>query len=94
MHVCACVCVCVCVQDTNFFLHPRLRAMSESPRRPIIEEMSRKHPDNRLRKKLGMSLPNLAEESSLKVTFRQLSVQKCNLGSTLKIGVDFFKLHK
>ncbi|XP_062842289.1 DENN domain-containing protein 3 [Trichomycterus rosablanca] len=70
----------------------RLRTMSESPRRPIMEEMSRKHPDIRLRKKLGMSLPNLVEECSLKGPFRQLSFQKCNIGTTSK--TDFQKPFK
>uniref|UniRef100_A0A8B9RD96 DENN/MADD domain containing 3a n=1 Tax=Astyanax mexicanus TaxID=7994 RepID=A0A8B9RD96_ASTMX len=39
----------------------RTRTMSDSPRRPTMQEMARKYtgPENRLSKRLGMSLPNL-----------------------------------
>ncbi|XP_010871469.2 DENN domain-containing protein 3 isoform X2 [Esox lucius] len=42
----------------------RLRSMTESPRRPTMLEMARKHttPESRLSKRLGASLPNLGEE--------------------------------
>ncbi|KAB5530741.1 hypothetical protein PHYPO_G00132890 [Pangasianodon hypophthalmus] len=55
----------------------RLRTMPESPRRP-------KQPDYQLRKRLGMSLPNLVEDFSLTVPVRQLSFQKPNKGATFK----------
>ncbi|XP_066530128.1 DENN domain-containing protein 3 isoform X2 [Hoplias malabaricus] len=56
----------------------RFRAMSESPRRPTMQEMARKYtgPENRLSKRLGMSLPNLVEDRSLTGSVRQLSLMK------------------
>lgn len=43
----------------------KLRTIMDAPRRPNMQEMARKctSPENRLSKKLGMSLPNLAERS-------------------------------
>ncbi|XP_076865974.1 DENN domain-containing protein 3 isoform X2 [Brachyhypopomus gauderio] len=45
----------------------RLRTMSDSPRKPVMQEMARKHTssDTPMRKWLGMSLPNLLEERPL-----------------------------
>ncbi|XP_047006717.1 DENN domain-containing protein 3 isoform X1 [Ictalurus punctatus] len=59
----------------------RLKTMPESLRRP---NMTRKQPDYQLRKRLGMSLPNLVEDLSLMVPVRQLSFQKSDKGSLLK----------
>uniref|UniRef100_A0A8C7G5Q8 DENN domain-containing protein 3 n=1 Tax=Oncorhynchus kisutch TaxID=8019 RepID=A0A8C7G5Q8_ONCKI len=41
----------------------RLKSMTESPRRPTMQEMARKYtiPESRLSKRLGASLPNLGE---------------------------------
>uniref|UniRef100_A0A8C7QWN4 DENN domain-containing protein 3 n=1 Tax=Oncorhynchus mykiss TaxID=8022 RepID=A0A8C7QWN4_ONCMY len=41
----------------------RLRSMTESPRRPTMQELARKYtsPESRLSKRLGASLPNLGE---------------------------------
>lgn len=46
-----------------------------------------KQPDYQLRKRLGMSLPNMAEVCSLMVPARHLSFQKSDKGSTLKPGL-------
>ncbi|XP_060752878.1 DENN domain-containing protein 3 isoform X1 [Tachysurus vachellii] len=62
----------------------RLRTMTESPQRPNMNEVTRKQPDYQLRKRLGMSLPNLVEDFSLMAPMRHLSFQKSDKGSTLK----------
>ncbi|XP_072531434.1 DENN domain-containing protein 3 [Salminus brasiliensis] len=73
----------------------RMRTMSDAPRRPTTQEMARKYtgPENRLSKRLGMSLPNLVEERSLNGPVRQLSLMKSPLqsdkGATYRPG---FKL--
>uniref|UniRef100_A0A673X5A1 DENN domain-containing protein 3 n=1 Tax=Salmo trutta TaxID=8032 RepID=A0A673X5A1_SALTR len=43
----------------------KMKAMTDNPRRPTMQEMARKYssdPENRLNKRLGMSLPNLGED--------------------------------
>uniref|UniRef100_A0AAR2J0J7 UDENN domain-containing protein n=1 Tax=Pygocentrus nattereri TaxID=42514 RepID=A0AAR2J0J7_PYGNA len=72
----------------------RLRTMSDSSRKPVMQDITRKYmgPENRLNKRLGMSLPNLAEDHSLTRPLRQLSLMKSPLidkGATLSPG---FKL--
>ncbi|KAG9278943.1 DENN domain-containing protein 3 isoform X1 [Astyanax mexicanus] len=73
----------------------RTRTMSDSPRRPTMQEMARKYtgPENRLSKRLGMSLPNLLEERALSGPIRQLSLMKSPLQSdraaTYRAGFKF-----
>lgn len=71
------------VRDLSF----RMRIMPDSPRRPNMKELTRKQPDYQLRKRLGMSLPNLVEDFSLTVPVRHLSFQKSDKGSTLNPGL-------
>lgn len=53
----------------------RLKIMTESPRRPTMEEINRKHrAENGLNKRLGMSMPNLADSRCLTVPIRQMSM--------------------
>ncbi len=53
----------------------RMRAMTESPRRPTMEEI-RKYvgAENGLSSRLGMSMPNLADQRLLNVPVRQTSI--------------------
>ncbi|XP_051526905.1 DENN domain-containing protein 3 isoform X2 [Myxocyprinus asiaticus] len=55
----------------------RLRAMKESPRRPTVEEMSHKYSraETGLNKRLGMSMPNLADSRLLTVPVRHTSMK-------------------
>ncbi|KAM9493641.1 DENN domain-containing protein 3 isoform 1-T1 [Clarias gariepinus] len=62
----------------------RMRTMPESLQRPDLKELAHKKPDYQLRKRLGMSLPNLVEDSSLMAPIRQLSFQKFDKRATVK----------
>uniref|UniRef100_A0A8C7JLM5 DENN domain-containing protein 3 n=1 Tax=Oncorhynchus kisutch TaxID=8019 RepID=A0A8C7JLM5_ONCKI len=56
----------------------KMKAMTDNPRRPTMQEMARKYssnPEIRLNKRLGMSLPNLGEERHLNL-LRQTSLKK------------------
>ncbi|XP_056597836.1 DENN domain-containing protein 3 isoform X1 [Triplophysa dalaica] len=54
----------------------RLRAMTESPRRPTVEEIRKfSRPENGLNKRLGMSMPNLADDRVLNTPVRQMSMK-------------------
>ncbi|XP_062343302.1 DENN domain-containing protein 3 isoform X2 [Osmerus eperlanus] len=75
----------------------RLRAMTESPRRPTMQEVARSYtsPDTRLSSKLGHSMPNLAGASPPTLPFRHASLKKVNPDSGLKIlqkPVKIFRL--
>lgn len=48
-----------------------------------MQDMARNSPDNRLNKRLGMSLPNLAERSPVD-TFRKTSLKKAHLNGGRK----------
>ncbi|KAL2080253.1 hypothetical protein ACEWY4_024046 [Coilia grayii] len=63
----------------------KLRTMMDAPRRPNMQEMARKchSPEKRLSKRLGMSLPNLAERSPMD-TVRKTSLKKVHLKGELK----------
>ncbi|XP_041933016.1 DENN domain-containing protein 3 isoform X2 [Alosa sapidissima] len=58
----------------------KLRTMMDVPRRPNMQEMARKctTPENRLSRKLGMSLPNLAERAPMD-SVRKTSLKKVTL---------------
>uniref|UniRef100_A0AAZ3PV85 DENN domain-containing protein 3 n=1 Tax=Oncorhynchus tshawytscha TaxID=74940 RepID=A0AAZ3PV85_ONCTS len=61
-----------------FYVSVRMKAMTDNPRRPTMQEMARKYssnPEIRLNKRLGMSLPNLGEERHLNL-LRQTSLKK------------------
>ncbi|XP_045077967.1 DENN domain-containing protein 3 isoform X3 [Coregonus clupeaformis] len=65
----------------------RLRSMTESPRRPTMQELARKYtsPESRLSKRLGASLPNLEEGvGSLVGPLRQTSFKKIQVDSGMK----------
>ncbi|XP_046690744.1 DENN domain-containing protein 3 isoform X1 [Silurus meridionalis] len=62
----------------------RLKAMPESSRRRNMKEPPHKQTDYQLRKRLGMSLPNLVEDIQMTVPMRQLSLQKPDKGPTFK----------
>ncbi|KAM9415831.1 DENN domain-containing protein 3-like isoform 2-T3 [Salvelinus alpinus] len=76
----------------------RLRSMTESPRRPTMQELARKYtsPESRLSKRLGASLPNLGESGgSLVGPLRQTSFKNIQVDSGMKSPqspVRFFKL--
>uniref|UniRef100_A0A673G2Z4 DENN domain-containing protein 3-like n=2 Tax=Sinocyclocheilus rhinocerous TaxID=307959 RepID=A0A673G2Z4_9TELE len=54
----------------------RMRAMTESPRRPAMEEISKYvRPENGLSSRLGVSMPNLADHRLLTVPVRQTSMK-------------------
>ncbi|XP_051519043.1 DENN domain-containing protein 3-like [Myxocyprinus asiaticus] len=75
----------------------RLRAMTESPRRPTVEETNRKfsRPETGLNKRLGMSMPNLADSRLLTVPVRYTSMStmlsQCALWSPSR-PIKTFKL--
>ncbi|XP_031668137.1 DENN domain-containing protein 3-like isoform X5 [Oncorhynchus kisutch] len=76
----------------------KMKAMTDNPRRPTMQEMARKYssnPEIRLNKRLGMSLPNLGEERHLNL-LRQTSLKKTIIPeSAFKIPpkpVKIFKL--
>ncbi|KAK6327886.1 hypothetical protein J4Q44_G00035320 [Coregonus suidteri] len=65
----------------------RLRSMTESPRRPTMQELARKYtsPESRLSKRLGASLPNLGEGvRSLVGPLMYTSLKKIQVDSGLK----------
>ncbi|XP_038821935.1 DENN domain-containing protein 3-like [Salvelinus namaycush] len=65
----------------------RLKSMTESPRRPTMQELARKYtsPESRLSKRLGASLPNLGEGvGSLVGPLMQNSLKKMQVDSGLK----------
>ncbi|XP_064874075.1 DENN domain-containing protein 3-like [Oncorhynchus nerka] len=65
----------------------RLKSMTESPRRPTMQEMARKYssPESRLSKRLGASLPNLGEGvGALVGPLMQNSLKKIQVDSGLK----------
>ncbi|KAM9418343.1 DENN domain-containing protein 3-like isoform 1-T2 [Salvelinus alpinus] len=65
----------------------RLKSMTESPRRPTMQELARKYtsPESRLSKRLGASLPNLGEGvGSLVGPLMQNSLKKIQVDSGLK----------
>ncbi|KAL0961931.1 hypothetical protein UPYG_G00333520 [Umbra pygmaea] len=76
----------------------RLWSMTESPRRPTMQEMARKYttPESRLSKRLGASLPNLGEGFGPQMgSFRPLSFYQMQVDTGLKSPkkpVRFFKL--
>uniref|UniRef100_A0A4W5P418 DENN domain containing 3 n=1 Tax=Hucho hucho TaxID=62062 RepID=A0A4W5P418_9TELE len=76
----------------------RLRSMTESPRRPTMQELARKYtsPESRLSKRLGASLPNLGDSGgSLVGPLRQTSFKNIQVDSGMKSPqrpVRFFKL--
>ncbi|KAG5842676.1 hypothetical protein ANANG_G00180140 [Anguilla anguilla] len=76
----------------------RMKGSNDSPRRPTMQEMARKHsaPENRLSKRLGMSLPNLGPEQPPGPLHTQASLRSLTLESgVLKIPrrtVKTFKL--
>ncbi|XP_035648762.1 DENN domain-containing protein 3 isoform X2 [Oncorhynchus keta] len=76
----------------------RLRSMTESPRRPTMQELARKYtsPESRLSKRLGASLPNLGESGgSLVGPLRQTSFKNIQVDSGMKSPqrpVRLFKL--
>nr|XP_055076906.1 DENN domain-containing protein 3 [Misgurnus anguillicaudatus]XP_055076907.1 DENN domain-containing protein 3 [Misgurnus anguillicaudatus] len=54
----------------------RLRSMTESPRRPTVEEIRKfSKPENGLNKRLGMSMPNLTDDRLLTAPVRNLSMK-------------------
>lgn len=68
----------------------RLRAMTESPRRPTMEEIRKfSRPENGLNKRLGMSMPNLADNRVLNLPVRHMSM-KTMLSQCGKIHFSFF----
>uniref|UniRef100_A0A8C9RNE3 DENN domain-containing protein 3 n=1 Tax=Scleropages formosus TaxID=113540 RepID=A0A8C9RNE3_SCLFO len=66
----------------------RLKVGIESPRRLTMLEMARKNstPENRLSKRLGVSMPNLGEEQAVGFPPRQTSLKKLPLESAAKIS--------
>ncbi|KAJ8334059.1 hypothetical protein SKAU_G00396980 [Synaphobranchus kaupii] len=75
----------------------RMKALSDSPRRPTMQEMARKHsgPENRMSKRLGLSLPNLGQEHALGSPHKQTSLKKLTLESgALKISRKAIKTFK
>lgn len=53
-----------------------LRAVTESPRRPTMEEIRKfSRPENGLNKRLGMSMPNLGDDRVLNVPVRHMSMK-------------------
>ncbi|XP_014866088.1 PREDICTED: DENN domain-containing protein 3 [Poecilia mexicana] len=73
-------------QMTQSHAH-RNRAMTESPRRPPMSELSRAGPDRKLSKRLGASLPNLDQPINESVPLnanRLLSIRKISPDSGLK----------
>lgn len=71
--------------DSSDLFFPRHRTMMDVPRRPNMQEMARKciSPENHLNKRLGMSLPNLAERSPMD-TVRKTSLKKIQLNGGKK----------
>ncbi|KAK2887705.1 hypothetical protein Q8A67_015933 [Cirrhinus molitorella] len=55
----------------------RMKVMTESPRRPTMEEINRKYvrPENGLNSRLGVSMPNLADPRLLTMPIRQTSMR-------------------
>ncbi|KAG9355401.1 hypothetical protein JZ751_000239 [Albula glossodonta] len=75
----------------------RMKTAIDSPRRPTMQEMARKQsgPENRLSKRLGMSLPNLGAEHPHSPPHRQTSLKKLTLESgALKISEKVHKTFK
>ncbi|KAI4893280.1 hypothetical protein NFI96_019679, partial [Prochilodus magdalenae] len=76
----------------------KMKASSENPRRPTMQEMSRKYcgSENRLSKRLGTSLPNLGEEKQLSIP-RHTSLTKAKVTPDISLNfpakpVKIFKL--
>lgn len=67
----------------------RLKTITESPRRPTIEEINRKtcRPENGLNSRLGKSMPNLADYRLLTIPVQRISVRTMPLQS----GEETFK---
>ncbi|XP_067282147.1 DENN domain-containing protein 3 isoform X3 [Pseudorasbora parva] len=61
----------------------RMKAMTESPRRPTMEQVNRKNfrPENGLNNRLGKSMPNLADYRLLTIPVRQISMRTMTLQS-------------
>ncbi|ROI69400.1 DENN domain-containing protein 3 [Anabarilius grahami] len=61
----------------------RMKTMTESPRRPTIEEINRKNcrPENGLNSRLGKSMPNLADYRLLTVPVQRVSIRTMPLQS-------------
>nr|XP_015213003.1 PREDICTED: DENN domain-containing protein 3 isoform X2 [Lepisosteus oculatus] len=75
----------------------RVKPSMDSPRRPTMQEMARKYssPENRLSKRLGMSMPNLEEERTVGFPVRQASLKKLGTENALmipKMPITLFKL--
>ncbi|XP_063041761.1 DENN domain-containing protein 3 isoform X2 [Engraulis encrasicolus] len=62
------------------------RTTLDAPRRPTMQEMARKctTPESRLSRRLGMSLPNLAEQRSPSDSVRKTSLKKVTLNGESK----------
>ncbi|XP_050993217.1 DENN domain-containing protein 3 isoform X2 [Labeo rohita] len=62
----------------------RMKAMTESPRRPTMEEINRKYvrPENGMNSRLGISMPNLADPRLLTFPVRQTSLRIMPLQSS------------
>ncbi|KAM4631110.1 DENN domain-containing protein 3 [Polymixia lowei] len=90
-------------QNTRNYAH-RNRAMTESPRRPPMSELSRSglssynSPDNRLSKRLGASLPNLDQPATDTVASissnRPASLRKITADTGLKIAQKSVKVFR
>lgn len=67
----------------------RMKTMTESPRRPTIEEINRKNcrPENGLNSRLGKSMPNLADYRLLTIPVQRVSIRRMPLQS----GEETFK---
>ncbi|XP_036411282.1 DENN domain-containing protein 3 isoform X1 [Megalops cyprinoides] len=78
----------------------RMKATLDSPRRPTMQQMARKHsgPETRLSRRLGASLPNLGEEQPHGLPMRQTSLKKlsydASVTSALKIPEKSLKTFK
>ncbi|XP_061111256.1 DENN domain-containing protein 3 isoform X1 [Conger conger] len=75
----------------------RMKLSNDSPRRPTMQEMARKHslPEHRMSKRLGPSLPSLGPENLLGPPYTQATLQKLILESgSLKVSrtIKTFKL--
>ncbi|XP_066571917.1 DENN domain-containing protein 3 isoform X2 [Amia ocellicauda] len=66
----------------------RMNPMMDFPRRPTMQEMARKYssPENRMSKRLGMSMPNLVQERPVDLPLRQASLKKLGIENALKIS--------
>ncbi|XP_007249779.3 DENN domain-containing protein 3 [Astyanax mexicanus] len=74
----------------------RMKAGTENPRRPTMQEMARKYscPENRLSKRLGRSLPNLGEEKNLSIPRHTSLKDKVSLDISLNIPATPVKIFK